>query len=73
MRESLREEISVGQDLSQEAKRIVKRETNSVYEPVMFTAEVAEALDISEEAVYELLDAHPAIDKKEVAGTAVWW
>ena len=64
MNESIREETSPGDDLSDEAKRVVKRGTNSVYEPVMFTAEVAEALDISEDAVRDALNAHPAIDKK---------
>ena len=55
------------------AKQVVKVETNSVYEPVVFTSEVAEELGISEEEARDALEESPHVNRKEVEGVSVWW
>lgn len=55
------------------AKQFVKTETNRVYEPVVFTSEVAEELGISEEEAHEALEASSHVEQKEVDEVSVWW
>ena len=56
-----------------EVKKAVKHGTNKVYEPVVFTAEVAEELGVSEDVAYEALDDCSFVNEKEVDGVSVWW
>ncbi|MDG5821927.1 hypothetical protein [Natronococcus sp. A-GB7] len=60
-------------NLPRKAKQYVKHETNQVYEPVVFTSEVADELGVSEEVAHEALEESPFISEKEVDGTSVWW
>ena len=54
-------------------KQVVRMKTNRVYEPVVFTYEVAEELGISEEEAHEALKASSHVNQKEIDGTSVWW
>lgn len=56
-----------------DADRVVKREKNRVYNPVVSTEEVAEKLDIRTDEAFELLEAAPRPDGKPVGNTTVWW
>lgn len=51
-----------------EVKRVVKHGTNQVYEPVVFTAEVAEELGVPEDVAYEALDDCSYVNEKEERG-----
>ena len=56
-----------------ELRQVVQHGTNRVYEPVVFTAEVAEELGISEEVAYEALEACSFVNEKREKETSVWW
>ena len=56
-----------------ELRQAVQHGTNRVYEPVVFTAEVAEELGVPEDVAYEALEACSFVNEKEVDGTSVWW
>lgn len=58
---------------SKEVKKVVKHATNQVYEPVVFTAEVAEELGVPEEVAYEALESCSYVTGKEMDGVSVWW
>ena len=64
---------SVGEELAEEARKFVKQSKNSVYNPVLFTSEVAEELGVSEEEAYEVLDTSTYVEKMEIDECAVWW
>jgi hypothetical protein len=55
------------------AIRVVKREQNRVYNPVVSTAEVAEDLGTDEEEAYDLLSESPRANEKTIGSTSVWW
>lgn len=57
----------------EDADRVVKCETNRVYNPVVSTEEVAQELDISSEKAFELLEEAPRPDGKPVGESHVWW
>lgn len=59
--------------LVRKAKQFVRTETNKVYEPVVFTSEVADELGISEEEARDALEESSHVDEKEVDGVSVWW
>lgn len=59
--------------LVRKAKQFVRTETNKVYEPVVFTSEVADELGVSEEEARDALEESPHVDEKEVDGVSVWW
>lgn len=56
-----------------EAGRVVRMETNTVYNPAISTEEVAEELGISTEEAFELLEEAPRPDGKPVGETHIWW
>ncbi|USZ69409.1 hypothetical protein NGM10_06650 [Halorussus salilacus] len=56
-----------------DADRVVKMETNRVYNPVVSTEEVAEELGIGTEETFELLEEAPRPSGKQVGDTHVWW
>lgn len=56
-----------------DADKVVKQETNQVYNPVLFTSEVAEELDVSVETAHELLTEAPRPTEKEVDSVSIWW
>lgn len=57
----------------EDADRVVKVETNRVYNPVVSTEEVAEELEISTEEAFELLEEAPRPSGKPVGDTHIWW
>lgn len=57
----------------EDADRVVRFETNSVYEPILTTEEVAEALGISTEDTFQLLEDAPRPRGKPVGESHVWW
>ena len=56
-----------------EVKRVVKHGTNKVYKPVVFTAEVAEELGVTEDVAYQALEDCSYVNEKRVNETSVWW
>ncbi|ELZ06787.1 hypothetical protein [Natrialba aegyptia] len=60
-------------DVVQKARQFVKMETNQVYEPVVFTSEVADELGISKDEACDALKASSHVNEKEVGGISVWW
>ena len=56
-----------------DADRVVRHETNNVYNPAVSTEEVAEELGISTEEAFELLEAAPRPDGKPVGNSHIWW
>lgn len=56
-----------------DAGQYVKMEKNKVHNPVVSTAEVAEALEVSEETAYDLLSESPLTNEKAVGDSHVWW
>ncbi|MFB6186784.1 MAG: hypothetical protein ABEI86_07965 [Halobacteriaceae archaeon] len=56
-----------------DAARVVRRETNKVYNPVVSTEEVAEELSISPDKARDLLSQVPRLNPKEIGDTQVWW
>lgn len=56
-----------------DADKVVKREKNSAYNPVISTEEVAVELAVSVEEAYELLAEAPRPQKKAISDTHVWW
>lgn len=79
MKESLRDEVIANTelpedaDLSEEVKRFVKQNTNKVYEPIVFTSEVAEEFGVSAEEARDALRESAYIEEKEVNEVSVWW
>lgn len=79
MKESLQEEIIANTELqddatlSEQVKKFVKQNTNKVYEPVVFTSEVAEEFGVSAEEAREALRESAYIEEKEVGEISVWW
>lgn len=71
MKESLLDELA--KEHGDAATKVVKQNKNKVYNPAVFTSEVAEELGISEEGAYKALELAPRVNKKEVDGTAIWW
>lgn len=57
----------------EDATRVVLQETNTAYNPVVSTEEVAEQLKISTEDAFELLEEAPRPNGKPVGETHVWW
>ena len=57
----------------EDADKVVKFETNKVYNPVVSTEEVAEELGVSTEEAFELLDEAPRPSGKPVGESHVWW
>lgn len=56
-----------------DADKVVRHETNSAYNPVVSTEEVAVELEVDVEEAYELLDDAPRPQKKAISDTHVWW
>ena len=56
-----------------DADKVVKREKNSAYNPVVSTEEVALELEVSVEEAYELLDEAPRPQQKAIGSSHVWW
>lgn len=66
--------VDQSRDISdREVKKAVKHGTNKVYDPVVFTAEVAEELGVPEDVAYEALEACSFVNEKRVKETSVWW
>ena len=62
-----------GEITDRELRQAVKHATNAVYEPVVFTAEVAESLGVPEDVAYQALSSCSYVSEKRVGETSVWW
>lgn len=73
MNESVLKAIKKDGDLERQVGKLVRMATNSIQNPVVTTAEVAEALEVSKAAAFEALEASPHTDQKAAGDTHVWW
>ncbi|ELY50604.1 hypothetical protein C492_22552 [Natronococcus jeotgali DSM 18795] len=70
----MEEMMTMSDELVREARRFVKHETNSRYEPVVFTSEIAEHLGVSEKEAIEALEESPTVKEKgDGDGNRVFW
>ena len=73
MRTTMSESDEVREATPRRADQVVKREKNSVFNPAVSTEEVADALGISVDDAYELLEEAPRPTKKPVGESHIWW